>query len=61
MSKSGVVVSTKKCAPMAAVSSMEPSCVVSVVGSSDSAQEASKSWATAPIALGAAVRLAPQV
>ena len=55
MSKSGVVLSTKKCAPMAAVSSMEPSAAVLAVGLEDSAHEALKSWATAPIAAGVAV------
>jgi hypothetical protein len=58
MSKSGVVVSTKKCAPMDAASSvMVPRAAVDVEPDA-TAQDALKSWATAPMAAGAAVVLA---
>jgi hypothetical protein len=55
MSKSGVVLSTKKCAPMDAVSSIEPRTAVPVEGFEERAQEALKSWATAPMGEGVAV------
>lgn len=57
MSKSGVVLSRKKCLPIEADSSIDPSDVVLAVGSEDKAQEALKSRARAPMAAGAAVLL----